>query len=215
MPLTSRLRTAETVRTKIGLFFLLATQTYLTILYPLQGLAPHPFGPIVSYNVDQIIWESFILLLFIGQVLIVSGRTAFGPRHSQNSVLALALWMFVAINELFLISNWLPALATGLPGSVVFALWGIVSSAISVTALALLTYNLQSTKGKMLLWSALVTGIGLAIAFDSQNLHIFPYYSNVIQRTIWALGAVSTALFAGAFILAWSRIRRGKTAPFA
>jgi len=140
--------------------------------------------------------------------MIVTGRKPFGSKHSEQSVIGLAVWSAMALFNFFLLPYWIPTLSVVLPGYVVFGLTGIVETAISVTAIALLTYNLQSRTGKMLLWLACGIGLGIAIAFDSQNLRLFTYYSNEIQKTIFSLNGLSPALFVTAYLVLWSRIRK-------
>src|SRR5207247_5722358 len=101
--------------------------------------------------------------------MIVTGRKPFGSKHSEQSVIGLAVWSAVALFDFFLLPYWIPTLSVVLPGYVVFGLTGIVETAISVIAIALLTYHLQSRTGKMLLW--LACGIGLGIDRKSTRLN--------------------------------------------
>jgi len=74
----------------------------------------------------------------------------------------------------------------------------------------LLTYSIQSPKGKILLWLGAIVGLAVAIAFDSQNLGLFPYYPAFIQRSILSMGALETGLFAASFLALWVRVSRNR-----
>jgi hypothetical protein len=203
----SQNRLPELARTEIGLLFLVASEIGSAILQPFLGFLPLNADPLYTYPTGIEIYASLIMLFFVGGVLIVSGRRPFGPKHSGRAVLGLALWIGVTVSDLFLLPAWFPALTTFFPPYAAGAVIDMVSAAVSVTAIALLTFNLQSPRGKILLWLGIITGLSLTIAFDSQNLHVFPYYSNIVQQTLFAAGGLSPALFAAAFIAAWSRLR--------
>jgi hypothetical protein len=197
----------ELVRTEIGLLLLISIEIVSAIIQ-LSGFArQNPFTPVFGYETAASIAVLSTIIFFAGGALIVICRKPFGSKHSEQSVIGLAVWSAIALFD-FLSPYWIPALSVVLPGYVVFGLTGIVETAISVTAVALLTYNLQSRTGKMLLWLACGIGLGIAIAFDSQNLQLFPYYSNEIQKTIFSLSGLSPALFATAYLVLWSRIRK-------
>lgn len=200
-------RMPELVRTEIGLLLLISIEIVSAIIQ-LSGFArQNPFVPVFGYETAASIAVLSTIIFFAGGALIVTGRKPFGSKHSEQSVIGLAVWSAIALFD-FLSPYWIPALSVVLPGYVVFGLTGIVETAISVTAVALLTYNLQSRTGKTMLWLACGIGLGIAIAFDSQNLALFPYYSNEIQKTIFSLGGLSPALFATAYLVLWSRIRK-------
>src|SRR5260370_14434551 len=197
----------ELVRMEIGLLLLISIETVSAIIQ-LSGFArQNPFMPVFGYETAASIAALSTIIFFAGGALLVTGRKPFGSKHSEQSVIGLAVWSATALFR-FISPYWIPALSVVLPGYVVFGLTGIVETAISVTAVALLTYNLQSPTGKMLLWLACGIGLGIAIAFDSQNLRLFPYYSNEIQKTIFSLNGLSPALFAMAYLVLWSRIRK-------
>jgi len=201
-------RMPELVRTEIGLLLLISIEIVSAIIQ-LSGFArQNPFMPVFGYETAASVAVLSTILFFAGGALIVTGRKPFGSKHSEQSVIGLAVWSAMALFDFFLLPYWIPTLSVVLPGYVVFGLTGIVETAISVTAIALLTYNLQSRTGKMLLWLACGIGLGIAIAFDSQNLRLFPYYSNEIQKTIFSLNGLSPALFATAYLVLWSRIRK-------
>ena len=201
-------RMPELVRTEIGLLLLISIEIVSAIIQ-LSGFArQNPFVPVFGYETAASIAVLSTIIFFAGGALIVTGRKPFGSKHSEQSVIGLAVWSANALFDFFLLPYWIPTLSVVVPGYVVFGLTGIVETAISVTAVALLTYNLQSRTGKTMLWLACGIGLGIAIAFDSQNLALFPYYSNEIQKTIFSLGGLSPALFATAYLVLWSRIRK-------
>jgi len=201
-------RMPEHVRTESGLLLLISIEIVSAIIQ-LSGFArQNPFMPVFDYETAASVTVLSTIMFFAGGVMIVTGRKPFGPKHSEQSVIGLAVWSATTLFDFFLLPYWIPTLSVVIPGYVAFALTGIVETAISVTAIALLTYNLQSRTGKMLLWLACGIGLGIAIAFDSQNLRLFPYYSNEIQKTIFSLNGLSPALFATAYLVLWSRIRK-------
>lgn len=208
LPTAASAREPERVRTEIGLLLLVANLIMGTIMAPLAAFArPNTASPIFTYDIDRAVSILLVILFFLGGVLVVSGRRPFAPGHAELAVLGFALWIGVTIFDLFLLPYWITSLAPSIAANVIFAVTGMVETAIVVAATALLTYNLQSSKGKILLWLGALVGLGLAVGFDSQNLHLFPYYPNIVQQTIVSLGALSTALFATAFIAALFRIR--------
>src|SRR3989442_13100150 len=201
-------RMPELVCTEIGFLLLISIETVSAIIQ-LSGFArENPFMPVFGYETAASIAVLSTIIFFAGGALIVTGRKPFGSKDSEQSVIGLAVWSAVALFDFFLLPYWIPTLSVVLPGYVVFGLTGIVETAISVTAIALLTYNLQSRTGKMLLWLACGIGFGIAIVFDSQNLRLFPYYSNEIQKTIFLLNGLSPALFATAYLVLLFPIRK-------
>jgi hypothetical protein len=204
---SSQGRLADLARTEIGLLFLVASEIGSAILQPLLGFLPLNANPLYTYPTGIEIYASLILLFFVGGVFTVRGRGTFGPKHSGQAVLGLLLWIGVTVSDLFLLPAWFPALTTLFPPYAAGAVIDMALAAVSVAAIALLTYNLQSPKGKILVWLGIITGLSLAIAFDSQNLRVFPYYSNIVQQTLLAAGGLSPALFAVAFLAAWFRLR--------
>src|SRR5260370_29563302 len=168
-------RVPELVRMEIGLLLLISIETVSAIIQ-LSGFArQNPFMPVFGYETAASVAVLSTIIFFAGGALIVTGRKPFGSSHSEQSVIGLAVWSATALFDFFLLPYWIPTLSVVLPGYVVFGLTGIVETAISVTAVALLTYNLQSRTGKMLLWLACAVGLGIVIAFDAQNLLLFPY----------------------------------------
>ena len=203
-------RTPARFRTEIGLLFLIASLIGFTIIQPLRAFStPYLASLIFSYEIDG--WITFLLIALssIGGLLIVSGRKPFGPVHSQQSsigflmVAATALFGFVLIPYIVL-----PVSAGGIPWYVSTTILSIAETAVAIIGIVFLTYSIQSPKGKTLLWLGAIVGLAVAIAFDSQNLRLFPYYPAIIQRVIFSLQAVETGLFAASFLALWARVGR-------
>jgi hypothetical protein len=181
-----------------------------TIIQPLHAFSgPNFASPIFSYEIDSAITILLTTLFSIGGLLIVSGRKPFGPVHSQQSlfgfliVAATTIFDFVLTPYIFL-----AIFAGGIPWYVSTTILSIAETAVSVIGVVLLTYSIQSPKGKILLWLGAVVGLAVTIAFDSQNLRLFPYYPAIIQRSILSLGALGTGLFAASFLALWVRVSR-------
>ena len=203
-------RTPARFRTEIGLLFLIASLIGFTIIQPLRAFStPYLASLIFSYEIDG--WITFLLIALssIGGLLIVSGRKPFGPVHSQQSLIgflmvaATALFGFVLIPYIVL-----PVSAGGIPWYVSTTILSIAETAVAIIGIVFLTYSIQSPKGKTLLWLGAIVGLAVAIAFDSQNLRLFPYYPAIIQRVIFSLQAVETGLFAASFLALWARVGR-------
>lgn len=171
------------------------------------------------------------LLIFIGAILVILGRQAFGRAHARNVIVSIILFaigiLVVIVVTLILI---LPSVGTivGPGGTVTLTpafqastmvaglLAGIVSAIIIGIAEVLFTYALQAQNGKILLWAAYGANIALAIAL---YVILTPLYNAVVttadlnaatttQQTYTLLAAIPALLFAGADYLAWSRISR-------
>ena len=118
------------------------------------------------------------LLAFIGAILVILGRKAFGAGHSRNVVLAIVLFFVGVIGTIVLgIVFFAAIVAASVPGATpadvanafVNALNNlligvIVLSAISGIASVLFTYGLQQKTGKILLWAGYAANVAIAIA---------------------------------------------------
>ena len=203
-------RTPARFRTEIGLLFSIASLIGFTIIQPLHAFSG-PYFTSLTFSYE--IYASTIILLTalfsIGGLLIVSGRKPFGKVHSQQSLLgflivaATALFGFVLAPYILL-----PVSAEGIPFYVSTTILSIAETALAMIGIVLLTYSIQSPKGKILLWLGAIVGVAVAIAFDLQNLRLFPYYPDIIQRIIFSLEAVETGLFAASFLVLWVRVSR-------
>ncbi len=203
-------RTPARFRTEIGLLFLIASLIGFTIIQPLHAFSgPYLASPIFSYEIDGAITILLIALFSIGGLLIVSGRKPFGPVHSQQSLIGFLIVAATALFGLVLTPYiLLPVSAGGIPWDVSNTILSITETAVAMIGIVVLTYSIQSPKGKILLWLGAIVGVAIAIAFDSQNLRLFPYYPGIIQRIIFSLQAIETGLFAASFLALWVRVSR-------
>ncbi len=201
-------RTPARFRTEIGLLFLTASLIGSTIIQPLHAFSgPYLISPIFTYEINSAIIILLTTLFSIGGLLIVSGRKPFGPVHSQQSLFGFLIVAATTIFDFVLTPYILPLVfAGGIPWYVSTTILSIAETAVGAIGTVLLTYSVQSPKGKILLWLGAVVGLAVAIAFDSQNLRLFPYYPTIIQRSILSLGALGTGLFAASFLALWARV---------
>lgn len=172
-----------------------------------------------------------LLLIFIGVILVILGRKAFGPIHSRNILVSIVLFIVgvlvvIAVAVVGALANIgsvigpggtvniTPAFLAATASSALLA--GVVSAIILGIAEVLFTYALQAQTGRFLLWAAYGANIALAIAL---YLILRPLYAAVVttgdfdavaatQQTYSLLNAIPALLFAGADYLAWSRISR-------
>jgi hypothetical protein len=181
-----------------------------TIIQPLHAFSDtEVISPIFSYEIDASIIIPLTALFSIGGLLVVSGRKPFGPVHSQRSLLGFLIVEATTIFD-FVLIPYLPLaiFERGIPWYVSFAILGIAETTVWAIGVVLLTYSIQYPKGKILLWLGAIVGLAVLIAFDSQNLGLFPYYPAFIQKSILSLGALETGLFAASFLALWVRVSR-------
>lgn len=169
------------------------------------------------------------LLLFIGAILVILGRKAFGPMHSRNILLSIVLFgvgiLAVIVIALVALVPVLPTIvnAGGLstPASRAAAqsaglAGGIAAAAIIGIAEVLFTYALQVRTGRAVLWAAYAANLAVAVTL---YVTLSPVYNAVVsqadfdsafalQLTYSLLTAVPALIFAAADYLAWSRISR-------
>jgi len=183
------------------------------------------------------------LLLFIGAILVILGRKAFGSTHARNVVLAIVLFfvgiiigiiagvLFAAAVFSAVASQNPAAVANALAGALNTLLVGaIIAAAVSGIASVLFTYALQMQTGKILLWAGYVANLAISIAIFAI---IAPLISNAVnqatsggtydpapvaalQGQLSALGYLSVIpalLFAAATYLAWTRVSHGEIPP--
>jgi hypothetical protein len=203
-------RTPARFRTEIGLLLLTSSLIGSTIIQPLHAFSgPYLISPIFSYEIDATITILLTVIFSIGGLLIVSGRKPFGPVHTQQSLIGFLMIAATTVFDFVLFPYVpLPDSAGGIPWYVSFTILGISGTVVSTIGVVLLTYSIQSPRGKILLWLGAVVGLAVAVGFDSQNLRLFPYYPAMIQRSILALGALGTGLFAASFLALWVRVSR-------
>jgi hypothetical protein len=205
-------RTKQIDRTKTGVLLLLVGT--LLSWVPLIG--------VIGY-----------LLIFIGVILVILGRKAFGRVHARNAVLSVVIFVvgIIALVVVALIALWPTILASISAGGTLnptpafyasaqnAALLGSIAAAVVVGLAELLfTYALQATAGRMFLWAAYGANLALSVAI---YLILSPVFGAVVSQadlnnaaaqltTYQLMNVVPAMLFVAADYLAWSRISRGE-----
>ena len=151
-------------------------------------------------------WIPFVgllggLMTLIGAILVILGRKAFGATHARNVVWSIVLFflaiIIVAVGAIAVMGSAFAGGSNVAPASllIVAAVGGIVGGLASV----LFTFALQQQTGKMLLLAGYVAGIVISIAV-----------AVVMNPTLSLLSAIPSLLYAGAYYLAWTRIKNGE-----
>ncbi len=202
-------RTKQIDRTKTGVLLLLIGTLLLWIPYDISVIGD--------------------LMIFVGAILIILGRKAFGPAHARNVVVSIILFVVgifvvIVVAVIALIPS-LPTLITpggaitpaGLAAAQSAALAGGIGSAVVIgLAEVLFTYALQRQTGRILLWAGYGANLAVSIALYAL---MSPIYASVVtnadltaatgqQLAYGLLIVVPSILFAAADYLAWSRISR-------
>jgi len=168
-------------------------------------------------------WIPFIgaiggLVALIGALLVILGREAFGREHARNTILALIVF-FVGIGVT--IAGFVAVFfgefsyRTG-PSSIVqptFAWLGVITiigGGVTGISEVLLTYELQQSNGRILLWTAYATSIAISIV---NFLFVLPFFggAGVVFSALFLtsfLGIIPALLYAAAYYLARQRIVR-------
>jgi len=180
------------------------------------------------------------LLIFIGAILVILGREAFGSDHSRNTIWSIIIYVvgaaiaaiggFLFGLELFTarLTNGSTSLSQALSSSFATLLVAIsIGTAVTSIAYVLFTYAIQNQNGKTLLWIAYVANVTVTIV---SSYFIFTLLPDAIARAVAGgtynpgplqdlqnqlqllglLNFIPAALFAAALYLAWSRIGRGE-----
>jgi len=168
-------------------------------------------------------WIPFIgaiggLVALIGALLVILGREAFGREHARNTILALVVF-FVGIGVVVAgaLALFFAAFSyrTG-PSSIVqptFAWLGVITiiggGVIGISEV-LLTYALQPSSGRILLWTAYAASIAISAA---NFLFVLPFFggNGVVFPAVFLtsfLGIIPALLYATAYYLARQRIVR-------
>ena len=162
---------------------------------------------------------------FIGGILVLVGREPFGEDHVRNTTLALIFFIVgitVTISGFFyaVLYGVSSAISGGGSSSVVtlFSIIFIIGGAIFGLSLVLVTYSLQKSPGRTLLWTA----FGISIALGLINLFILPFSSGGFWTIYFGTGvflftgflsAVPAAIYGTAFYLARERIVKHEIPP--
>jgi hypothetical protein len=162
---------------------------------------------------------------FIGAILVLVGREPFGEDHVRNTTLALIFFtvgITVTIFGFFyaLVYSATSAFGGGSSSSTValFSIIFIIGGAIFGLSEVLLTYSLQKSQGRTLLWTAYAISIALGLV----NLFILPFGSGGFWTIFFGTGvflfsgflaAIPAAIYGTAFYLARERIVRHEIPP--
>jgi hypothetical protein len=162
------------------------------------------------------------LVALIGALLVILGREAFGREHARNTILALVVF-FVGIGVIvagaFALFFAAFSYRAGPSGIVqpTFAWLGVITiigGGVTGISEVLLTYALQQSSGRILLWTAYATSIAISIV---NFLFIVPFFNGtgavfpVVFPAIFLtslLGIIPALLYAAAYYLARQRIVR-------
>ena len=208
-------RTKQVDRTKTGL--LLLAVGFLIGWIPLVG----PIGALLS---------------FIGAILVILGRQAFGARHSNFVILSVILyitsivlvgafiiWFAIATFQMFSRGNARPLLSVFWP-----FLGGVIgASALGAVAEVLFVHELEKPIGRYILYAALIAAIAVPLAtvlvllpaitaaldgiasgtITNPNDGRLAVLLNV-SETLGLLSVVADVLFGLGYFLAWQRIER-------
>jgi len=155
---------------------------------------------------------------FIGAILVLVGREPFGQDHVRNTTLAL---IFFIVGITVTIFGFFYALVYGLSSAIgggssssivaVFSIIFIIGGAIFGLSEVLLTYSLQKSPGRTLLWTAYAISIALGLV----NLFLLPFSSGGFWTIFFTgfLAAIPAAIYGTAFYLARERIVRHEIPP--
>jgi len=183
---------------------------------------------------------SFIggLLEFIGAILVILGRDAFGYTHARNTIISLLLYIIGFIALIISVTGFASSIVTialssgNRTGAVTNAINAylvalLISTAIIGLGTVLFTYALQQETGKLLLWigyalNMIVSTLTLIIissqinsivteTFASGTYNPAPIQSLQGQTQLLGLfGLIPALSFAIAYGMALSRINRGE-----
>jgi len=183
---------------------------------------------------------SFIggLLEFIGAILVILGRDAFGYTHARNTIISLLLYIIGFIALIISVTGFASSIVTialssgNRTGAVTNAINAylvalIISTAIIGLGTVLFTYALQQETGRLLLWigyalNMIVSTLTLIIissqiksivaeTFASGTYNPAPIQSLQGQTQLLGLfGLIPALSFAIAYGMALSRINRGE-----
>jgi len=168
-------------------------------------------------------WIPFIgaiggLVALIGALLVILGREAFGVEHARNTILALVFFFVgIGVTVAGALALFFEAFSyrTG-PSSIVqptFAWLGVITiigGGVTGISEVLLTYALQPSSGRILLWTAYAASIAISVA---NFLFVLPFFggAGVVFSAFFLqsfLGIIPALLYAAAYYLARQRIVR-------
>lgn len=178
------------------------------------------------------------LLVLIGAILVILGRSAFGLDHSRNVGIAIGLYLIGVIGILFLGVGFISQLesAVTLPAAEAqavivsafntFLIGAIIFGIFTGLASVLFLYAILDTTGRVLIWAAFFASLGVAVlvfviiagqidaaiaaSFSGATPDPIPLLSLDAQiNSLRVLQIIPDLLLAGAAYVAWSRIDKG------
>ncbi len=195
-------------------------------------------GAALTSWVPAIVWVGGLLGI-AGAALLLAGRAPFGAAHTRSVMVAVFLMIGAGVGVVLVRASLDTAVVSAIqlgpaaaPRAIFtvfqdFLFLAVIVSFVSGLGYVLLAYALEDTVGRIALATALALlvflnvaiyvavmgqlGPALNAAFSSTSPNTGPLQDLVAQVDAYGLLAlVPDALYAGAFFLAWSRIRRGE-----
>ncbi len=170
-----------------------------------------------------------IILVLVGAILVILGRKAFGPAHSRNVLLALALFLggivgLVAVVVLLFNALQTAVFAFATPEEILAIVTPFIVALLVVVGVAALSYPLfahalSSKTGQILLWVGYAATLGILVVTYITLIGIFeaavagtvdPFGFLTSFITIILLFVVSYVLYAVGYYLAYSRVKSGE-----
>ena len=162
---------------------------------------------------------------FIGAILVLVGREPFGEAHVRNTTLALIFFIVgISVTVFGFFYAVLYGLSSAFNGGgssgivTLFSIIFVIGGAIFGLSEVLLTYALQKSPGRTLLWTAYAISIALGLV----NLFLLPFSSGGFWTIFFGTGvflftgflaAIPAAIYGTAFYLARERIVRHEIPP--
>lgn len=164
-----------------------------------------------------------VALLLVGSFLVIMGDEVFGAAHSRKGLVAGVLLLLGIMGTLAAVRNLREVLLEAQPEeqAAIFANYLVLVVFFLVlvgVAELLVTYELQPALGRQILWAGLFAWMAF-LAFTAYELRMTTAALAALGATptslrlevlpFMALRAGPALLYAAAYFLAWSRIRRG------
>jgi uncharacterized membrane protein len=187
-------------------------------------------GSLLLFAGMLIIWAPFasvlgIALVFVGAFLVIMGDEVFGPAHARNSLVAGVILFIGLMGTMAAVRNLREVLLDEEPSQqeAIFTnyLILIVFLLIAVgVAEVLITYELQRPAGRRLLWAGLLSWAAFVMFAAFQLRASVP--AALVATGVTPLGLVAEALpyvalravpamlYAAAYYMVWTSIKRGE-----
>jgi hypothetical protein len=155
-------------------------------------------------------------LIIVGFIMVALGRKAFGQKHSRlalRAVMIFFLGLFAGIGN-YVLALFLPFSNGSLNQ---YQIGGVIAVIVSGIALVMLTYTLQKSTGRILLWAGFIGSVAV-------NIFLFFYYGtgtsfpsvfvpfriNYLFADYILLSIIPAAPSATALYFGWRRINKGE-----